>query len=99
MPRGPFQHGDLRLAHAAIAAGIHYIDLADARALVAGFAALDPAARQAGVVALAGASWTPALSNAVLDRMTAGWRCVDRVEIAISPGNRAPRGLSVCAPS
>jgi hypothetical protein len=92
---GPFQHGDFRLARAAIAAGIHYIDLADARAFVAGFAALDPAARQAGVVALSGASSTPALSNAVLDRLTAGWRRMDRVEIAISPGNRAPRGLSV----
>ena len=62
---------------------------------VAGFAALGPAACEAGVVALTGASSTPALSNAAMDRLTAGWRQVDRVEIAISPGNRAPRGLSV----
>ena len=92
---GPFQGGDYRLARAAVAAGLHYIDLADARDFVAGFGALDAAARAAGVVALTGASSTPALSNAALDRITQGWRQVDRVEIAISPGNRAPRGLSV----
>lgn len=93
---GPFQGADYRLARAAIAAGMHYLDLADARDFVTGFAALDGAAREAGVVALSGASSTPALSHAVLDRLTAGWHRVDAVEIAITPGNRsAPRGLSV----
>ena len=92
---GPFQGGDYRLTKAVIAAGLHYIDLADARDFVAGFPHLDPAARKAGVVALTGASSTPALSNAALDRLTAGWRGIDTVEIAISPGNRAPRGLAV----
>jgi hypothetical protein len=57
---------------------------------------LDAEARVAGVVALTGASSTPALSHAVLDRLTAGWRQIDAVDIAISPGNRSsPRGLSV----
>jgi hypothetical protein len=92
---GPFQDGDYRLAAAAIAAGIHYLDLADARDFIAGFGTLDNAAKQAGVVALTGVSTTPALSNAVLDKLTAGWRIVGRIEIAVSPGNRAPRGLSV----
>jgi saccharopine dehydrogenase-like NADP-dependent oxidoreductase len=93
---GPFQGADYRLARAAIAAGLHYVDLADARDFVAGFGALDPEARAAGVVALTGASSTPALSNAVLDRLTSGWRQIDTIEIAISPGNRnSPRGLSV----
>ena len=92
---GPYQGGDYRLASAAIAAGLHFIDLADARDYVAGFASLDAAAREAGVVALTGASSTPALSNAALDMLTSGWAAVDEVAVAISPGNRAPRGLSV----
>jgi len=47
-------------------------------------------------VVLTGASSTPALSHAVLDRLTQGWRRIDTIEIAISPGNRnSPRGLSV----
>ncbi len=93
---GPFQGADYRVVRAAIAAGVHYLDLADGRDFVAGFAALDAEARAAGVVALTGASSTPALSGAVLDRLTAGWRQIDRIEIAISPGNRgAPRSLAV----
>jgi len=93
---GPFQGADYRVARAAIAAGLHYLDLADGRDFVAGFAALDAEARAAGVVALTGASSTPALSHAVLDRLTEGWRRIDRIEIAISPGTRgAPRGLAV----
>jgi hypothetical protein len=93
---GPFQGAQYRLARAAIAAGMHYVDLADARDFVAGFGALDQEARAAGVVALSDASSTPALSHAVLERLTRGWRRLDTVEIAIAPGNRnSPRGLSV----
>lgn len=93
---GPFQGADYNLARAAIAARLHYLDLADGRAFVAGFAQLDGAARAAHVVALTGASSTPALSHAVLDRLTRGWRRIDAIEVAISPGNRnSPRGLSV----
>jgi NAD(P)-dependent dehydrogenase (short-subunit alcohol dehydrogenase family) len=92
---GPFQGGDYRLPLAAIAAGSHYVDLADARDFVAGFPALAAAAERARVTAVAGASSTPALSHAVLDELARGWAAVDTVEIGISPGNRAPRGLSV----
>jgi saccharopine dehydrogenase-like NADP-dependent oxidoreductase len=92
---GPFQSAAPTTARAAIVAGLHYVDLADGRDFVAAFPALDALARAAGVVALTGCSSTPALSNAVLDRLTAGWREVVSVEAAISPGARAPRGLSV----
>jgi len=92
---GPFQGAEARTARAAIAAGLSYVDLADGADFVARFPALDAAARAAGVVALTGCSSTPALSNAVLDRLTQGWREVVSVEAAISPGARSPRGLSV----
>jgi hypothetical protein len=93
---GPFQTGGLALARAAIAAAAHYVDIADGRDFVAGFPdALDAAARKAGVLAVAGASSTPALSNAALDHLTANWRRVDATLVAISPGAKAPRGRSV----
>ncbi len=94
---GPFQGADLSLAEATVEAGIHYVDLADARDFVAAFPRLDAKAKERSVTALTGASSTPALSHAVLDHLTRGWRAIDSVEIAISPGNRAPRGLSVVA--
>ena len=93
---GPFQSQDHAFPRAVLAARAHYIDLADARDFVAGFeAALDGPARAARRWAITGASSTPALSHAALDVMTAGWTRIDRVEAAISPGARAPRGLSV----
>jgi hypothetical protein len=92
---GPYQSGNYHLARAAVAAGIHYVDIADARNFVAGFSVLDEEARTANVLALTGASSTPALSNAVLDELVQGWSAIESIEIAIAPGNRAPRGLSV----
>ena len=92
---GPFQGSSLALPEAAIAAGVHYIDLADARDFVARISTLDAAAKAAGVAVISGASSTPALSHAVLDHITKGWQRIDTILVAIAPGNRAPRGLSV----
>ena len=92
---GPFQNQDQRFARAVIEAGCHYVDLADARDFVAAFPALDALAKSHGVLAVTGASSTPALSHAVIDDLTRGWARVDSVEIAISPGNRVPFGLAV----
>lgn len=93
---GPFQASDYRLAEAALAAGAHYVDIADGRAFVDGFAkALNRTAVKAGRVAITGASSTPALSHAALDDMTAGWTRIDSVRVAISPAGRTPQGLAV----
>ncbi len=92
---GPFQGSSLALPKAAIAAGVHYLDLADARDFVARISTLDQAAKAAGVAVISGASSTPALSHAVLDRVIKGWKRIDEILVAIAPGNRAPRGLSV----
>ena len=91
---GPFQTSDYDLPRAAIGAGLHYVDLADARGFVGGSRVLDEDARAANVAVLAGASSTPALSHAVLDTLVAGARKVIAIEVSIAPGNRAPRGLS-----
>jgi len=91
---GPFQGQDYRVALACSAAGVHYVDLADGRAFVAGIAAVDVAATAAGVCAISGASSVPALSSAAVDELTRGWQRVDTIDMGISPGNRTERGLS-----
>jgi hypothetical protein len=93
---GPFQSGDYDLARAALAMGAHYLDIADGRAFARDFpAALDAEARQTGRVAITGASSSPALCHAAVDHITRGWTRIDTLSSAISPGSRAPRGLSV----
>ncbi|HJQ57787.1 MAG TPA: DUF4166 domain-containing protein [Vineibacter sp.] len=94
---GPFQGSDYRVAEACIRLGAHYVDLADARAFVCGIGMLDAAARAAGVLVTSGASSVPALSAAVVDQLVSGLSRIDAIDIAITPGNRAPRGLATVA--
>src|SRR5579872_2249604 len=92
---GPFQGASYDLARSVIEAGAHWVDLADARDFVAGFSgALDDLARRRDVVAVSGASSSPALTDAALTAMTVGWRRIERVRAAIAPGAQPP-GLSV----
>jgi hypothetical protein len=84
---GPFQHQGYGLARACIEAGVHYIDLADARRYVNGFAALDAAARAAGVLAVTGASSVPALAAAVVDDLAQQFDRLQSIVYGISPGN------------
>jgi hypothetical protein len=94
---GPFQAGDYTLAHAAIAAGCHYVDLADARAFVTGIGALDAAARAANVLVVSGASSVPGLSSAVVAHYRGAFDSVGTIDMAISPGNAFDPGVATVA--
>jgi hypothetical protein len=91
---GPFQAQDYRVASAAIDAGAHYIDLADARAFVAGIGALDERARARGVLVTSGASTLPAVSSAVVERLAAAFSALHRIEISIASAQAIARGLA-----
>jgi len=95
---GPFQQQDYRVALAALAAGAHYVDLADGREFVAGFvASVNTAADAAGRFAITGASTLPALSTAVIDRHHESLASLEEIDIVIAPGQRAPRGPATVA--
>lgn len=95
---GPFQGQDYAVAHAAAAAGCHYIDLADGRRFVCDFAgALDETFRRAGRFAVAGASTVPALSSAVIDALRPRFEHLDSIDICIAPAQQAPRGEATMA--
>jgi saccharopine dehydrogenase-like NADP-dependent oxidoreductase len=93
---GPFQGAGYDVPRAALEAGAHVVDLADARNYIAGYVgALDKLARDRGCVALAGASSTPTLSAAVVASLANGWQRVDTIDIAITPGGKSEVGRSV----
>ena len=95
---GPFQaYGEnpYRVAEACIDAGVSYIDLADSSDFVAGIGALDARAKAAGVFVLSGVSTCPALTAAVVRRLTPGWREVRSIKAGIAPTPWAGLGLSV----
>jgi hypothetical protein len=91
---GPFQGQQYHVAEACIAAGAHYIDLADGREFVAGIGCLQKQALAAGLAVISGASSVPALSSTVADHLAQGFTRVETIDIGISPGNRTDRGLS-----
>lgn len=92
---GPFQGAGYAVPRACLQARAHYLDIADGRAFVEGFSALDAEARAVGVTLISGASSTPALSSAAAFALAEGLDRVGRVESAISAANRAAVGRSV----
>ncbi len=91
---GPFQEQDYGVARVCIAAGVHYLDLADARAFVTGIAALDADARKAGVLVASGASTVPAISGAVVDAYASQLGCIETVDTTIAPANSFDPGFA-----
>lgn len=94
---GPFQdYGEHRygVIEACIAAGIDYVDFADAADFVFGVTALDERAEAAGVFVLSGVSSFPVLTAAVLRDMARTMEIVT-VEGGIAPSPYAGIGLNV----
>ncbi|MTD96310.1 hypothetical protein GIW81_18375 [Hyphomicrobium sp. xq] len=94
---GPFQAQDYHLARTCIAAGCHYVDLADARGFVTGITQLDAEARAANVSVVSGASSVPGLSSAAVRHMAGNLAQLDEVHIGISPGNSFDPGIATAA--
>jgi hypothetical protein len=91
---GPFQERAHVLARGCAERGIHYIDLADSRRHVCTIAELDSLARTREILIVSGASTVPAISTAVADELARGLSGVESIDVGISPGHRAPRGLA-----
>jgi len=95
---GPFQaYGEnpYRVVEAAIALGIHYLDLSDGADFVRGIARFDEAARARGVFVLSGVSSCPVLTAAVVRRLSAGMARVESIAGGIAPSPYADIGANV----
>jgi saccharopine dehydrogenase-like NADP-dependent oxidoreductase len=87
---GPFQGQDYAVPRACIAAGAHYVDLADGRSFVCGISALQAEAFANDVLVVSGASTLPALSSAVIDGLADEFSRIDTIEHGIAAGARPP---------
>lgn len=94
---GPFQLQDHRVARASIAAGAHYLDLADARHFVATIGELDDEAKAAGVAVIAGASSVPCLTAAFIDRYRPRFERLESAVYGIAAAQATNRGLGTAA--
>lgn len=94
---GPFQGQDYSVAKACIAAGADYLDLADARAFVAGIGELDETARSKGAAVISGASSVPCLSAAIVDRYISEFERLECLDYGISAAQQTNRGLATAS--
>ena len=91
---GPFQGTRYDVAEACLDAGVHYLDIADARDFVSGIGVLDERAKAKGLVVGSGASSVPTITYALVEEASKDLERIDSIQIALSPGNQNPRGAS-----
>jgi saccharopine dehydrogenase-like NADP-dependent oxidoreductase len=87
---GPFQGQSYAVPRACIAAGSHYMDLADGRAFVCGIKTLDAEARSNDTLVVSGASSVPALSAAVVDTLRLQFSSIESIDHGITSGAKPP---------
>ena len=92
---GPFQQQDYRVPQACIAAGSHYIDIADARRFVCDIVKLHPAALTRDVLVLSGASSVPTLSSAVVNEFLPHFSQLESIDHGICASERLPGRATV----
>ncbi len=91
---GPFQTQSYGVARACIKQGCHYMDLADARAFVAGIGELSNVAKEKGVLICTGVSSVPCLTSAIIDQYIDQFETLETVEYAIATAQLTNRGLA-----
>ncbi len=94
---GPFQGQNYHVAQSAIDAGIHYIDIADAREFVLGISKLDVAAMEKEVMVVSGASSVPTLTAAVIDMHLPEFEQLQVIDYGITSSERIPGAATVQA--
>jgi hypothetical protein len=89
---GPFSSLPLVLPEACLAAGVHYVDIADDRAWSARLRGLGERFQERGLTAAVGCSSLPGISGALAILAAERLPAVDRVRVTIFIGNRNPKG-------
>ncbi|HEY2295520.1 MAG TPA: saccharopine dehydrogenase NADP-binding domain-containing protein [Thermoanaerobaculia bacterium] len=89
---GPFSAMSLALPEVCLAAGAHYVDIADDRGWLRRLAALDERFRERGLAAVAGASSLPGISGALARIAARELPAVERARVTLFIGNRNPKG-------
>jgi saccharopine dehydrogenase-like NADP-dependent oxidoreductase len=91
---GPFSDLTLALPEACLAAGAHYVDIADDRGWFARLRGMDGRFRERGLTAACGCSSLPGISGA-LALLAAEWLPeVQRARVTLFIGNANPKGMA-----
>jgi NAD(P)-dependent dehydrogenase (short-subunit alcohol dehydrogenase family) len=89
---GPFASLPLVLPEACLAAGVHYVDIADDRAWLARLRGLGERFRERSLTAAVGCSSLPGISGALALVAANRLTLIERVRVVLFIGNRNPKG-------
>jgi saccharopine dehydrogenase-like NADP-dependent oxidoreductase len=89
---GPFNTMAPVLPEVCLAAGIHYVDIADDRSWVGRLMEMDSRFRERGLLAAPGCSSLPGISGALAVTTAARLSGVQRARVTLFIGNRNPKG-------
>ena len=89
---GPFSRMSMALPEACLAAGVHYVDIADDRGWIARLRARDAEFRARGLAAAVGCSSLPGISGALAVLAAKRLPAVERARVTLFIGNRNPKG-------
>lgn len=89
---GPFSTMAPVLPETCLAAGVHYVDIADDRDWVARLRGMDGPFRERGLLAAPGCSTLPGISGALAVNAAARLPSVQRARVTLFIGNRNPKG-------
>ncbi len=94
---GPFQEQPLTILERCLAGGVHYADISDAREHARRVRECAGAAQPRDIAVMPGLSTVPCISGCIVRWAAARLDRIDRVLIALAPGNRNPRGAATIA--
>lgn len=89
---GPFSTMTMALPETCLAAGVHYVDIADDRGWMARLRARDHEFRERGLTAAVGCSTLPGISGALALLAARRLPSVERARITLFIGNHNPKG-------
>lgn len=89
---GPFWGQGYTVAEACIAAGVHYIDIAEGRQFVSEISSLHAAAVRKQVMVISGASCVPGLASAVVDHFQCAFSSIQGIQYGVTYGGRSVGG-------
>lgn len=87
----PAHPRDYAVAETCVDMGIHYVDLAEARAHVDGISRLNRRAQQKNCLVVSGATSIPAVAAALVDMLAPEFDRISDIHTCVSAGNKNPR--------
>ena len=91
---GPFSEMTLALPEACLAAGVHYVDIADDRGWFSRLRGMSDRFRSRGLTAACGCSTLPGISGALALVAAERLKDIERARVTLFIGNRNPKGTA-----